>query len=390
MKISPMLLAFCIVWLAQTTVAAAPEESTQEQPGEAIMQSLAEENPNLRLDKPNHRFFNLHLGFGGAGGLGDELDAEDLGGIGGQFTIGLDFELWPPFALSILAGYNFFVNGGSNDLEEAFVALGVTGRFLVDRSGSYAEGGSVAGNLWFDAYMGYFNADEVGGSSNRGGYILGAGYEFALAEDINLGPYFRFQQTPIGDGLNYFLISGGVQVSLAGQFAPEDLDEDGVEDPKDQCIDQPEDLDGFDDLDGCPDSDNDRDGILDADDECPDVAETVNGQDDADGCPEEDEDLDGVLDAQDKCPAEPEDADDFEDADGCPDLDNDQDGLADDGDQCPLQAEDKDGFEDEDGCPDADNDGDGIADTGDQCPNEKETVNGVDDADGCPEKDPAS
>lgn len=38
----------------------------------------------------------------------------------------------------------------------------------------------------------------------------------------------------------------------------------------DRCPNQPEDLDGFQDEDGCPDTDNDRDGILDVDDPCPD------------------------------------------------------------------------------------------------------------------------
>jgi outer membrane protein OmpA-like peptidoglycan-associated protein len=48
-----------------------------------------------------------------------------------------------------------------------------------------------------------------------------------------------------------------------------------------------EDLDGFEDTDGCPDPDNDRDGILDGDDACPNDAEVVNGIDDLDGCPDE-------------------------------------------------------------------------------------------------------
>ncbi len=55
----------------------------------------------------------------------------------------------------------------------------------------------------------------------------------------------------------------------------------------DRCPLDPEDLDGFQDDDGCPDPDNDGDGIADLIDDCPDVAETYNGYQDQDGCPDE-------------------------------------------------------------------------------------------------------
>ena len=54
----------------------------------------------------------------------------------------------------------------------------------------------------------------------------------------------------------------------------------------DDCPNQAEDMDGWQDADGCPDIDNDGDGILDKDDKCPNVAEDMNGYEDADGCPE--------------------------------------------------------------------------------------------------------
>lgn len=133
---------------------------------------------------------------------------------------------------------------------------------------------------------------------------------------------------------------------------PGDLDGDGITDDKDRCPRQPEDLDGFQDADGCPDPDNDGDGL---------------------------------LDKVDRCPLEAEDADGFEDADGCPENDNDKDGIVDAEDKCPLVAEDRDGYEDEDGCPDLDNDNDGIVDAQDKCPNDPETFNGVSDEDGCPD-----
>jgi len=66
-----------------------------------------------------------------------------------------------------------------------------------------------------------------------------------------------------------------------------DLDEDGIANEVDECPDQAEDMDGFEDEDGCPDLDADRDKILDPTDLCPDEAETVNGFQDEDGCPDE-------------------------------------------------------------------------------------------------------
>ena len=63
-------------------------------------------------------------------------------------------------------------------------------------------------------------------------------------------------------------------------------DGDGLADPVDQCPDDPEDLDGFTDEDGCPDPDNDTDGVLDVDDLCPNDPEDRDGKQDEDGCPE--------------------------------------------------------------------------------------------------------
>ncbi|MBX7096664.1 MAG: thrombospondin type 3 repeat-containing protein [Myxococcaceae bacterium] len=188
-----------------------------------------------------------------------------------------------------------------------------------------------------------------------------------------------------------------------------DADGDGLPDDADRCPITPEDQDGFEDDDGCPEPDNDGDAIVDGKDACPLEAETVNGNRDDDGCPDEpaDADGDGVDSERDRCPLEPGDA-----SDGCPHTplpalalpgfpgaaatpvaaggapvaaDLDRDGLADDADACPTSPEDKDDFEDEDGCPELDNDHDGIADAKDKCPLEAETINGFQDDDGCPD-----
>jgi len=99
-------------------------------------------------------------------------------------------------------------------------------------------------------------------------------------------------------------------------------------------------------------NDPDHDGIVGAADKCPNEPEDFDGFEDADGCPDPDNDKDGIPDAQDKCPNEPEDKDGFQDADGCPDPDNDNDGIPDIADKCPNEPETKNGYQDEDGCPD--------------------------------------
>ncbi len=99
---------------------------------------------------------------------------------------------------------------------------------------------------------------------------------------------------------------GQLDVGLIAQEAvvqsDGDRDGDGILDSKDVCPDLPEDKDGFQDDDGCPDYDNDNDGIPDNKDNCVNDAEDKDGFQDEDGCPDPDNDGDGVLDVRDRCP----------------------------------------------------------------------------------------
>jgi hypothetical protein len=78
---------------------------------------------------------------------------------------------------------------------------------------------------------------------------------------------------------------------LAIRYAPtgRDTDGDGIPDARDKCPLEPEDFDGFQDADGCPDPDNDHDGIPDKLDKCPNQPEDFDGFEDADGCPDRDD-----------------------------------------------------------------------------------------------------
>jgi outer membrane protein OmpA-like peptidoglycan-associated protein len=199
----------------------------------------------------------------------------------------------------------------------------------------------------------------------------------------------------------------GVQLTFGwnGFVTVLDDDKDGIPNSMDKCPNDPEDFDGFEDSDGCPDPDNERDGICDpwvaaqgrqslyaaqckGSDSCPNIPEDLDGFKDEDGCPDPDNDGDGMLDQKDPCPNSAEDFDGFQDDDGCPDIDNDRDGVPDSLDKCPNAPEDIDGFQDSDGCQDPDNDKDGIPDLKDKCPDQPETVNGTMDDDGCPDTVP--
>ncbi len=151
-----------------------------------------------------------------------------------------------------------------------------------------------------------------------------------------------------------------------------DLDRDGIKNAADRCPAEPEDLDGFEDEDGCIDADNDHDGVLDRDDRCPNEAGPKENR----GCPlrNRDSDGDGVLDAEDQCPTVPG----IPERRGCPLPDRDQDGIEDSQDRCPTEM----GLAENHGCPVKDRDGDGVEDDLDNCPDEP----GPEDNHGCPAK----
>jgi outer membrane protein OmpA-like peptidoglycan-associated protein/opacity protein-like surface antigen len=217
-------------------------------------------------------------------------------------------------------------------------------------------------NLWFSPKLA--NGSRAFRNSNNEykrqaiAYDFGGGlkYQFNNNISINITGSLHFVNNDNLDDISvgrnkdfYATFTTGLSISFLGN---KDNDKDGIENNSDTCPDEPEDYDGFEDVDGCPDLDNDNDNIPD------------------------------ILD---KCPVNSEDFDNYMDEDGCPDIDNDGDGILDVGDNCPNEAEDIDGFQDYDGCPDQDNDADGIVDQDDGCPNESEIFNGFEDVDGCPD-----
>lgn len=221
------------------------------------------------------------------------------------------------------------------------------------------------------------------------GFIFGGAEKVASTAGFALGlPYFRmhFGYKAVGTPVWYPRRGMELAFGLSTEWRTNrDPDKDGISGKADRCPYEAEDMDGFEDDDGCPDPDNDMDNIPDHLDKCPNSPEDMDGFEDSDGCPELDNDQDSVPDSTDKCPDQPEDMDGFEDTDGCPDWDNDKDNVPDSLDKCVNDPEDLDGVMDDDGCPEIDADKDGIADSVDQCPTEPETFNLINDTDGCPD-----
>ncbi len=170
----------------------------------------------------------------------------------------------------------------------------------------------------------------LSGAWIRPTFEAGIGWAFEL-DDVRVGPVVRFAQVlhfddPL-DSAPASMVTLGAEVVLFDRRAqpvevvapPSDRDGDGIVDDVDGCPDEPEDRDGFEDQDGCPELDNDRDGILDVDDGCRLEPEDIDTWQDLDGCPDPDNDGDGFLDPADACPNEAEVVNGVDDTDGCPD-----------------------------------------------------------------------
>ncbi|MBN2341590.1 MAG: hypothetical protein JXX29_21620 [Deltaproteobacteria bacterium] len=98
-------------------------------------------------------------------------------------------------------------------------------------------------------------------SSNRPLWI-GGGIDYPTRNDNRLGLVASFLVNQKNSGI---LLS----IQLSGIAKDNDEDRDGVLRRIDQCPVLREDLDGFEDEDGCPDHDNDQDGFPDQEDACP-------------------------------------------------------------------------------------------------------------------------
>lgn len=159
------------------------------------------------------------------------------------------------------------------------------------------EAGSEAG---YAAAIGY-RFGGMDGKTEVGAELVGAvglketDREHLPLEGFLYGRHALSQEWQILGGPAMGLVAGYGVPTVRGfvgvRYAPtsHDQDGDGIGDSHDQCPDIPEDRDGYEDHDGCPeeDPDRDQDGVPDRDDVCPNEPETINGFEDDDGCPDE-------------------------------------------------------------------------------------------------------
>ena len=148
------------------------------------------------------------------------------------------------------------------------------------------------------------SASKTFGNSITGDGYVGGGVRFDTRKGFELRFDARLALLPSRPGAGApitpeFDFGIGIEIHVGGPHQPTaeelrlsrtppppDRDGDGIPDDQDACPDRPEDIDGFEDSDGCPDIDNDLDRVLDIADKCPNVPETYNGYEDEDGCPD--------------------------------------------------------------------------------------------------------
>jgi len=166
--------------------------------------------------------FNLHFDLGGL------IAGPPVAG-GGGFHIGADLVLARPIALDVVIGAGGLA--APDPVLDTVVgtwfvdfAAGVRLRFLDDQRG----------NLFLVPRIGLLAT----GFTLSGSFDATFGYEWKVAERVQLGPYLRPGVSFNGTGAGGYAFLGLV-VSVKVVDMPKDQDRDGVVDGKDQCPDTP-------------------------------------------------------------------------------------------------------------------------------------------------------
>ncbi len=178
------------------------------------------------------------------------------------------------------------------------VRIGANAGAVLRQSQSFlnvTQGTELAGAIALGyRFGGLAGKTELGAELDAALLLAGASDEETALEARGFVRHDLTQEWRITGGVGAGLLAGyGVPVArvfFGLTYAPtsHDSDGDGVADDKDECDEYREDLDAYEDGDGCPEEDPDRDGdgVSDFDDECPESKETINGIQDHDGCPD--------------------------------------------------------------------------------------------------------
>ncbi|MCF7794206.1 MAG: OmpA family protein [Candidatus Cloacimonetes bacterium] len=353
----------------------------------------------------------LYLRFGGYGTkrIGGDKDWSTVRGL---TDISLGYYISPRLGMEINAGYgyNTIRDDSENDWIQKYVSqddsvnfqtifnpISANLRFNILQNHPvipYLMGG--LGYCWWEIEE--TELDSILTSERNFMSIIGAGLEFEISRsfalDLSIRYHNYFDQDKDMSGIinNPDVSDGNLSIGLGfsirfGGYV--DDDGDGIGNRKDKCPNLPEDFDGFEDEDGCPDYDNDGDGL-------DDVVETntgtyVNRNNTGTNPNDSDTDNDTISDYDEV----------YTYGSNPLKQDSDNDGISDEEEvnnygTNPASADtDKDGLNDYDELfvyytdpllPDTD--GDGFVDGRDKCPLEPETYNGYKDDDGCPDEKP--
>jgi outer membrane protein OmpA-like peptidoglycan-associated protein len=267
--------------------------------------------------------------------------------LGGWFELLMTFNAGDVVRIPIQAGYKLGISPGQQVTPNLFVGNEFTfggGLLLMLGQDQFMISAEAFGRTAANSTTQFWGREEtpvevLGGFK----YLHPKGFVVGISGSAGVAP---------GYGAPDWRTVGMIGFTMPGEEPVVDLDGDGILDDVDECPNEPEDIDGFQDEDGCPDPDNDGDGVLDVNDGCPDDAEDIDGFEDEDGCPDPDNDGDGILDVDDQCPNEPGPPEN----NGCPDPDRDGDGVPDRVDNCPDEpgtVENQPGTVENHGCQDA-------------------------------------
>ncbi len=233
---------------------------------------------------------------------------EDRFGLGVMPSLSVAVPMKPWFLLGLRLRCGYLSDGPApSDARVKDPATGGLGAlFVTARVRPFGkQGGSMATGPWLEVAAG----PGLTGNLVRATGEAGIGWNFDVA-GYAVGPMARYlhvlQPSDALDGNDAGIVLVGIELALRDprppkqtetappvekpsveEPKPQDRDGDGIPDDLDKCPDDPEDKDGFEDSDGCPEPDNDGDGIPDAQDACPNEPETVNGVKDEDGCPDQ-------------------------------------------------------------------------------------------------------
>lgn len=283
---------------------------------------------------PSPFAFRAELGVGGM--INDFSPNDGRGAITG--TAGVRFAWNPVTALSIQLGgmVGRFFPDGADHVGNFSATLGLRLEPWIGR----------AGRLWLDVNGGVYGP----GREDVPGLDGGLGFEFRLSDEVQLGPFARYtrafgglltyesltaQQIAAGQtarqtgsaDIDYWV--AGISLTYRVMDAPPpppppppvvDTDHDGVNDPDDQCVNEPAGEHPNPERAGCPDGDQDHDGVFDHGDQCPTEAVGLHPDPARAGCPAPDGDHDNVPDAVDRCPTQPGAPSTNPARNGCPSL----------------------------------------------------------------------